>query len=213
MCARACVCHSECVSVAEASIPLWDNHAFPPLFQIPHPLFPKNFQKPWKIFPISPFSQQIFQILWFSSANISDDLFSHWLKISNLPLLWENYYFPLLFNFPLISENLCFFTYFTCFLPLVWPWCIYASRNACTGRLWSVVQVCVGVCVSVCARACVCVDFWNGHDLRRSQRGCPNQTHSSAGTFCLIFWWKFWAARLRNLGYRSHIFSCLATGG
>jgi len=27
-------------------------------------------------------------------------------------------------------------TYFTCISPLLWPWCIYASPNARTGRPW-----------------------------------------------------------------------------
>jgi len=89
----------------------------------------------------------------FSSAKISDDLlFSHRLEILKFlifpifplfqyisPLFRENYYFPPL-HFKIspcfrksyvFLHTLCVF----CF-PLVLPWCIYASNNARTGRLW-----------------------------------------------------------------------------
>ena len=78
------------------------------------------------------FSQQIFQ---FSSANVSGDFFSHWA-----PLLRENYYFPItVANVPLdFVKFACFLHKFCVFrFPLVWPWCIYASHNSRTGRLWS----------------------------------------------------------------------------
>ena len=88
------------------------------------------------------------KISWFSSAEISDDLFSHRPQIFNFPpifavsvhfpLFRENYYFPLLWQiFPSVLHK------FTCFLltlrvfrfPRLLPWCIYALPNARTGRL------------------------------------------------------------------------------
>ena len=61
------------------------------------------------------------------------------------PLIRENLLFPPYFSkfppcFPKIQQ---LFTYFTCiFSPLLWPWCIYASPNARTGRpcLWRIVK-------------------------------------------------------------------------
>ena len=86
----------------------------------------------------------------FSSAEISDDLlFSHRPQISNFPPI-----FPVSVHFPPVSRKLLFpptltnfpsvldkFTYFLHTLrvfhfPLLWPWCIYASPNARTGRPW-----------------------------------------------------------------------------
>ena len=60
---------------------------------------------------------------------------------------------PVLVHFPPDSRKLLFlpyfstfppcfrkihqlFTYFMCISPLLWPWCIYASPNARTGRPW-----------------------------------------------------------------------------
>ena len=83
----------------------------------------------------------------FSSAKISDDLlFSHWLKClispyfrslnSSVPLFQQNYYFPYYSKFtPDFVKFTCFYIHYVLFVPpLVWPWCIYASHNACTGR-------------------------------------------------------------------------------
>jgi len=120
---------------------------------------------PWCIFPlfqIFPYFRHIFRlrgkfskfylsrnIFRFSSAKISDDLFlSHRPQISNFPLFSlfryispqfrENYYFPPTFkNAPLFSKispalhTFCVFRF-----SLLWPWCIYASPNARTGRPW-----------------------------------------------------------------------------
>ena len=58
----------------------WDHDAFPP-FQI-SPLFSKNFLTLKKNFHNFTFSRQI---SWFSSAEISDDLFFHRPQISNFP--------------------------------------------------------------------------------------------------------------------------------
>ena len=86
----------------------------------------------------------------FSSANISDYFF--YSSTTNFeflpyypcfstfsPLFLKNYYFPpTLTNFPLFSKNspaFCIlYVYFVS--PLLWPWCIYASPNARTGRIW-----------------------------------------------------------------------------
>ena len=53
-----------------------------------------------------------------------------------IPPLRENYSFPPYFyKFPLCFRQIqLLFTYFTCISPLLWPWCIYASPNARTGR-------------------------------------------------------------------------------
>jgi len=109
---------------------------FPPIFD--------KFSDSVENFQTFTFSRKMFR---FSSAKISDDLFCHTPQISNCPpifpvsvhflLFRENYYFPTtLKNFPPVFEK------FTCFLhtlcvfrsPLLWPWCIYASPNARTGR-------------------------------------------------------------------------------
>ena len=123
-----------------------------PLFQIP-PIF-KNFSESEENFHNFTFS---WKISWFSSAEISNDFFfSHRPQILNfLP------YFRCFSTFPPVSRKLLFphllwqiflpcftqihllFTYFTCisFPPLLWPWCIYASPNARTGRPCPVSQV------------------------------------------------------------------------
>ena len=93
-------------------------------------LFPKNFS--------------------ISSDNISDDFFIHRPQNLNLPP-----YFLYFSTFPPVSRKLLFpptltnvpsvFKKFTCFLhtlcvfrfPPLWPWCIYASPNARTGRPYS----------------------------------------------------------------------------
>jgi len=116
---------------------------FPPCFRFP-PIFDKfsdcgKFPK-CHLFPKN---------CRFSSAKISDDFFSNRPQISNSPssfhVLVHFPYFPKIIispfppyfhKFPPVSEK------FTCFLhtlcvfrfPLLWPWCIYASPNARTGR-------------------------------------------------------------------------------
>ena len=95
-------------------------------------------------------SVENFKNFTFSQKNVSIFIrfFSHQPQISNFPLFSvfqyisplfrENYYSPTLKNVPPVLEK------FTCFLhtlcvfrfPLLWPWCIYASPNARTGRFW-----------------------------------------------------------------------------
>ena len=122
---------------------LWDHDAFSPLFQIFPPISEK-FSDFLKFFYNFTFSRKI---SWLSSAKFSDDLFfSHRPQISNFPPI-----FAVSVHFPLFRENVSFpiyfskfppcfrqihllFTYFTCISPLLWPWCIYASPNARTGR-------------------------------------------------------------------------------
>ena len=125
--------------------PPWGNDAFSLCFRFPPYFrkilwlcgkFPKCYLFPKK-FPI--FIHQNF--LW--------PFFSHWPQISNFPPI-----FAVSVHFPPVSRKLFFPPYFykfpppvlgkfTCFLhtlrvffPLLWPWCIYASPNARTGRLW-----------------------------------------------------------------------------
>ena len=88
----------------------WDHDAFPPCFRFP--LFSKNFQTE-ESFQNFTFSRQI---SWFSSTEISDDLFLvidkkfwiypsiFWISIHVSPRFRENYSFPHTFqNFPLFS--------------------------------------------------------------------------------------------------------------
>ena len=119
--------------------------------------------RPWCISPLFPILPSVFEnfsdsegnfhnftfsrkISWFSSAEISDDLFlviDHKFWISPIfslflyifPLFRENYYFPVPWEiFPLFSTNSpAFYTLYVYFVfPLLWPWCIYASPNART---------------------------------------------------------------------------------
>ena len=108
-----------------------------PLFQI-SPIFSTNFQTVENLKNVT-FSRQIFR---FSSAKISDDLFlviDHKFPVSvHFPSVSRNkYYSPLLLtNFPLVFEKVtgCLHTLCVFRLPLLLPWCIYASPNARTGR-------------------------------------------------------------------------------
>ena len=70
---------------------------------------------------ISPFPTKIFL---FSSAQISDLFYNHWLQMLNFPL------FSLFSTF----KFTCFYILYVFCSPLLWPWCIYASHNARTGR-------------------------------------------------------------------------------
>jgi len=54
----------------------------------------------------------------------------------HFPLFRENYYFPTTLKNVPSEKNHLLFTYFMCIFPLLWPWCIYASPNARTGRPW-----------------------------------------------------------------------------
>jgi len=88
------------------------------------------------------------KISWFSSAELSDDLFlvidhKFWISpyfpcFSTFPLLFpENYYFPPYFDKlpPVLDKFTCFLHTLRVFrFPLLWPWYIYASPNARTGR-------------------------------------------------------------------------------
>jgi len=102
----------------------WGNDAFPPCFRFPSPLFPKIYQTPWKIFPISPFPTKL---LRFSSAKISDDffvvidwkcwIFTYFRCFSTFPLFREIIISLYLFKFPLWFRKIyVFFTYFMYFL-------------------------------------------------------------------------------------------------
>jgi len=111
---------------------------FPPYFQ-------KNCQPLWKIFPITPFPQKIFQ---FSSTKIKFlmTFFSHWLNFEfplfslfqniSLPISGKLLFPPTFANVP--PDFVKFTSFYILYLffvsPLVWPWCIYASHKACTGR-------------------------------------------------------------------------------
>ena len=92
-------------------------------------------------FPNFTFSRQIAR---FSSAKILwpflvidhkfwiFPLFSLFQYISPLIIIVPLLYF---YKFPLFLKNSRLFTYFVCIsFPLLWPWCIYASHNARTGR-------------------------------------------------------------------------------
>jgi len=136
--------YETCYFLAGASIPLWGNDSFSPCFGF-FPRFPKHFSDSVENFPNFTFSRKISR---FSSAKISDDLFlSHRLKILipppiftvslHFPLFRENYYSPYFCKFPpLFSGNLCvFYILYVYFVSLLlWPWCIFASHNARTGR-------------------------------------------------------------------------------
>ena len=98
-------------------------------------------------FRFSPYFQEIFRIFGkffkfylfpknfpFSSARISDDLFfSHRPQMLNFPPI-----LPVLEHFPPDSRQFIispsFLHTLRVFPPLLFPWCIYASPNARTGR-------------------------------------------------------------------------------
>ena len=99
---------------------------------------------------ISPHFRKIFRLCGkfskFSSAKISYDLFfSHRPRISvHFPPLSQKLLFPppSFYKFPpLFSQNSPAFYILSVYFvsPLLWPWCIYASPNARTGRPCSVV--------------------------------------------------------------------------
>ena len=110
---------------------------FPPIFE--------NFLDFLENFTNFTFSRKNFP---FSSAKISDDfflvvdhkfwIFPYFACFRTFPAPWfaKIYYFPSTFqNFlPCFLKIQQLFTYFTCNFPLLWPWCIYASPNARTGR-------------------------------------------------------------------------------
>jgi len=118
--------------------PPWDHDAFPPCFRF-SPIFEKCSDSV-KNFQHFTFSRKISR---FSSAKISHDFF-----FSHQPQIPISVHFPPCFakiiippaleNFPLVLENFtCFSRTFVYFVsPLLWPWCIYASPNARTGRPW-----------------------------------------------------------------------------
>jgi len=115
--------------------PPWGHDAFPPCFRFPpifekFPYFVENFQNFTFSRKISP----------FSSAKISDDLFlvvDHKFQYTS-PLFREIFYSPYFDKFPPVFEKFPCFLHTLCVLrsPLLWRWCIYASPNARTGRLW-----------------------------------------------------------------------------
>jgi len=115
---------------------------FPPCFRFP-PYFRKVFLLSGKFmkFYLFPTKFPIFirQNFWRPFF-----LVDHKFRISPLfclfycisPLISENLLFPLLFKIsPLFSKNsTAFYILYVSFPPLLWPWCIYASPNARTGR-------------------------------------------------------------------------------
>ena len=128
---------------ARASIPSEAMMHLPPVSDFP-PIFDK-FSDSVENVQNFTFSRQISR---FSSAKISDDLFL---------VIDQNFEFPLFFlfqhispcfakiiisptfkNFPPVLEKFTCFLHTLCvsFSPLLWPWCIYASPNARTGRPW-----------------------------------------------------------------------------
>ena len=86
-------------------------------------------------------------ILIFIRQNFWWPSFSHRLQILNFSLFSLFPYFakiiipPTFTNFPIFGKFTCFYilSYFMCisFPPLLWPWCIYPSHNARTGRPWT----------------------------------------------------------------------------
>ena len=123
--------------------PPWGNDAFTPSFGF-SPISEKIFRLDGKFSRFHLFPQKF----RFSSTKISDDLFSHRLQIWNFAIPYFRFFstFPPCFVKILISHYFCKFPlwfrkmYVFCILylffvsPLLWPWCIYASHNAGTGR-------------------------------------------------------------------------------
>jgi len=118
-----------------------------PLFQISS-YFPKKFQTPWNIFPILPpfptnFSIFIHQNFWWLFLVIDHKfwIYPYFYCFSTFPPYFEKIIIsPYFSKFPPWFRKItCFFLHTLCFSfpPLIWPWCIYASHNACTGRPWS----------------------------------------------------------------------------
>ena len=104
-------------------------------------------QRHWCISPlfqISPYIRiflrlrgKCLQMLPFSK-DLSLPLFSKIFLHS--PSVSEKLQLPLLLTISSCfrSINYCLFCLlYVFFFPLFWPWCIYASYNTCTGRLWS----------------------------------------------------------------------------
>ena len=128
--------------LAGASIPSEAMMHFPPPFQI-FPLFSKNFQTLWKIFQILPFPEKfldfIRQNFWWPFFLVIDLKFriSPLFRYISPPVSRKLLFPPTFKNFPPVFEKFtCFLHAFLCisFLPLLWPWCIYVSHNARTGR-------------------------------------------------------------------------------
>ena len=119
----------------------WDHDAFLPCFRLP-PIYEK-FSDSDENFNNLTFSRKI---SWFSSAEISDDLFlssttnfdfPHFPCFSTFPPLSRQLLFsPLLWQIsPLFDTHHLFYILYVYFVsPLLWPWWIYASPNARTGR-------------------------------------------------------------------------------
>jgi len=107
-------------AIAGSSIPLRPSSIFLPDSDVP--LFWWPFLVINHKFQISP----LFSLFQYISSPVSRKLL-----------------FPPTFtNFPSVLEKLtCFYILFVYFVaPLIWPWCIYASPNARTGRPWEPLQ-------------------------------------------------------------------------
>jgi len=138
--------------LAGASIPSEAMMHFSPCFRVP-PISEKFLRLHRKFFPILPFPKNISD--FFIRQNFWWPSFSHRSQSCNFPLYFRSIspfssYFgkifvpPTLVNFPTDLVKLSVFLHTFCDFrfPLLWPWCIYASHNACTGRPWCLVKEC-----------------------------------------------------------------------
>ena len=125
--------------------PPWDHDAFPPVSDFP--LFQKKFRTFWEIFTILPFPEKFLN--FHPPKFLMTFFFSHRPQISNFPPYFRCFstfppcfaktiLFPLRLQIfpPVLGKFTCFYILYVYFPPLLWPWCIYASPNARTGRPW-----------------------------------------------------------------------------
>ena len=112
-----------------------DHDAFLPWFQN-SPIFPRNFSDSVENFPYFTFSEKFID---FHPQKILVTFFSNRPQISKsldfaIPPISGKFLIPLYFSnipptFVKFASFLCAFH-----LPLLWPWCIYASHTARTGN-------------------------------------------------------------------------------
>jgi len=134
---------------------------FPPYFRFP--LFSKNSKILLEILKFYHFPKK-FPI--FIRQNFWWLFFSHRLQILNppyfacfstFPLDWRKLLFPPYFHKfpPVFGKFTSFLILSVYFPPLLWPWCMYASPNARTGRPWSLcLSGCLYLCLSVSLSRC-----------------------------------------------------------
>ena len=119
-------------ALSGASIP-WGKDAYSPYFRLP--LFPKIFQTPWKIFPVSPFPKKMFHfhppkfLMTFLviDSKFGTPLFSEFQYIS--PYFGKLLFPPTFLNFSLWFLKIYVFLHTLCVFASP-----YASHNARTGR-------------------------------------------------------------------------------